>query len=46
MSKLTTSVGTRGESATAKSKSGNRHGNRVGASRSTGQKATRTPKHK
>lgn len=38
------STGTRGESATARSKSGNHHGNRVRSNRARGSKATRTPK--
>lgn len=46
MPKLTTSVGTRGESATARNKSGNRYGNRSGAVKGNGIKYTRTPKHK
>ncbi|WPU63522.1 hypothetical protein [Peredibacter starrii] len=46
MARLTTSTGSRGESATARNKSGNHQGNRSGAVSGTGVRSSRTPKHK
>lgn len=43
--KTSSSVGTRGESALARNKSGNHHGNRGRASHQRGTKATRSPKN-
>lgn len=46
MAQQNNSTGTRGESATARNKSGNHQGNRTGAVSGTGIRSTRTPKHK